>query len=73
MLLLIIKESRKVAKTIYCPQCGRKVMTYDEKAKNIQRTACNKCNKLVIYKPSIDEVKLDKIPPRNTSSGMRYY
>jgi endogenous inhibitor of DNA gyrase (YacG/DUF329 family) len=59
-------------KTIYCPQCGRKVFAYDGKSTMIIGVNCKKCRKRVVYNPISDETKLCKIPERNTSSGKCY-
>lgn len=63
----------KVKKTIYCPQCGRKVMECDESAQIIFSIACRKCNKLVVFNSIDGNISLKRIPPRTTASGMRFY
>ena len=60
-------------KTIYCPECGRKVATWDGRSTNNISVKCKKCNKLVVYDVESEEVKIKAIPQRTTSSGMRFY
>lgn len=60
-------------KTIYCPRCGRKTGTHDGKGTLYAEKKCSNCNKLVIYKPDTKETITRKLPPRATSSGMRFY
>lgn len=61
------------SKTIYCPTCGRSVASWDGKSVANPIGKCKKCNKLVVFNTETQEVKTKKIPPRNTSSGMRFY
>ena len=60
-------------KTIYCPKCGRKVATWDGRSINNVSAKCSKCRKLVVYDVESEEVKIKEIPPRTSSSGMRFY
>ena len=60
-------------KTIYCPKCRRKVATWDGRSTINILVKCKKCNKLVVYDVESEEVKIKAIPPRATSSGMRFY
>lgn len=60
-------------KTIYCPRCGRKIMSYDGKTHMNLSKKCNKCNKLVVYNTEKDEITLKKVPGRDQASGMRFY
>lgn len=57
-------------KAILCPQCGRKVGTYDGRSKMDYITRCKKCKKRVVYHVATGETKLSDIPKRTTSSGM---
>lgn len=60
-------------KTIYCPECGRKVATWDGCSANNISVKCKKCNKLVVYDVENEKAEIKKIPQRTTSSGMRFY
>lgn len=60
-------------KNIYCTQCNRTVMRYDEKGTSVLQAKCNKCNMLITYNPITDKLKISKLPSRNTSSGVRFY
>lgn len=60
-------------KTIYCPKCGRKVTNWNGKSTIDIRVKCNKCKKLVIYRVDTGKTEIKNIPPRTTSSGMRFY
>ncbi|MGN0246544.1 MAG: hypothetical protein ACI4DK_11380 [Lachnospiraceae bacterium] len=62
-----------MAKTIYCPRCGRKVATCDGKSTIDIYVKCNKCRKIVIYKIDSGETILKDVPERNQASGMRFY
>ena len=58
-------------KTIYCPSCGRKVMTYDGIHSMIIGNNCKKCDKRVVYNPITNETMITSIPKRTSSSGMK--
>lgn len=60
-------------KTIYCPKCGRKVATWDGRQTINIVKKCNKCNKLVIFNIEKQKTEIKEIPPRTSSSGMRFY
>ena len=60
-------------KTIYCPKCGRKVATWDGRSTINILVKCKKCNKLIVYDIEKQETEIKAIPPRTTSSGMRFY
>lgn len=60
-------------KTIYCPNCGRKVGTYDRRSTMNYISNCRKCNKRVVYHVDTGETEIKDIPPRNCISGMRFY
>lgn len=59
-------------KTIYCPQCGRKVMAYDGKSTMNQYAKCKKCLKMVCFYPEKNETEIKRLPKRTTSSGMTF-
>lgn len=61
------------AKTIYCPQCYRKVGVYDDKSSINPQMKCRKCNKLIVYDIGSDTVGIKKIPERTQGSGVRFY
>ena len=60
-------------KTIYCPNCGRKVGTYDGRSTSNISVKCKKCNKLIVYDVKNEKAEIKEIPQRVTSSGMRFY
>lgn len=60
-------------KTIYCPRCGRKTMTYDGRGTMVISSRCSKCQKIVIYKPTEDEVAIIPEPLWSSSAGKRFY
>lgn len=61
------------AKTIYCPQCHRKVDVYDGKSQINKEMRCRKCNKLIVYDIKSDTVIVKNIPERTQGSGVRFY
>ena len=60
-------------KTIYCPNCGRKVGMYDGRSTINFITNCRKCYKRVIYHVDTKKTEIKDIPPRNCSSGLTFY
>lgn len=58
---------------IYCPQCHRHVADYDGKSSANIEVKCNKCNKLVVFKPQNGSVSLVNMPKRLTAGGKRFY
>lgn len=60
-------------KKIYCPRCGRKVMTYDGKGEIDLEKKCKICNKLVVYQIARDQTILADIPQREHGSGVRFW
>lgn len=60
-------------KTIYCPKCGRRVLTWDGKATIDIAVNCKKCWKRIVFHPSNQLVEIKDIPRRNKSSGKRFY
>lgn len=61
------------SRTIYCPQCGRKVATWDGKTTINVIANCKNCNKRVVFHVDTTKTEIKKIPQRNTSSGMTFY
>lgn len=61
------------SKMIYCPQCRRKVATYDGRATINKIAKCKKCNLQVIYDVARDETTVKPLPKRETSSGVFLY
>lgn len=47
-------------KSIYCPDCGRKVMTHDGKGTIPISNLCEKCGKIVTYFPETNETTIKK-------------
>nr|DAX03505.1 MAG TPA: cysteine-rich protein [Bacteriophage sp.] len=62
-----------VKRTIYCPNCGRKVGTYDGRGTMNIVCRCSKCMKRVIYYPATEKREIKKLPARETSSGMTFF
>lgn len=62
-----------VKRTIYCPNCGRKVGTYDGRGTMNIVCRCDKCVKRVIYYPETGKREIKKLPVRETSSGMTFF
>jgi hypothetical protein len=60
-------------KTIYCPNCQRKVMQYDGKSTNLMDVMCRNCKVLVVYNPVNNITFKRNVPERTTASGMRFY
>lgn len=60
-------------KAIYCPRCGRKVAKRDKESKINISVNCRKCQKRIVYFVDTDKTEIKNIPPRNCSSGMRFY
>lgn len=58
---------------IYCPRCKRKVATCSSRGSLAIDVKCKRCEKLVIYIPKTKETLIKPMPPRATSSGMRFY
>lgn len=76
LLAFLLQEMRLLMsepKTIYCPKCGRKVVTWDGRSMNNISVKCNKCNKLVVYDVENEKSEIKAIPQRSTSGGMRFY
>ena len=59
--------------TIYCPQCGRKVATWDGRSQNNVIANCNNCEKRIVFHTDTFAIEVKKIPPRPTSSGKTFY
>lgn len=62
-----------VTRTIYCPICGRKVMTYDLRVKNTLHAKCKKCKKVVAINTITGKIYIDEHCERTTASGMRFF
>lgn len=60
-------------KKIYCLNCGRLALTTDEYTEMLLEVKCKKCNKLVVYNGRTGFVRLDNVPERKQSSGVRFY
>ena len=60
-------------KTIYCPKCKRKVAEWDGRSTINVIENCRKCNKRVVYYVDSGKTEIKDIPPRQCSSGMRFY
>ena len=60
-------------KTIYCPNCGRKVATWDGRSTINVIANCVNCVRRVVYHVDTGTTEIKDIPPRVSSSGMRFY
>lgn len=60
------------AKSIYCPRCGAKVLTYDGRTTMLLANDCKECHIRVTYNPTTDEITKGYIPQRKTSSGCQF-
>ena len=59
-------------KIIYCPSCNRRAFEVYADGEMVVKRKCDKCNKLVLYKPG-SGVKLTSLPERHCSSGLTFY
>ena len=62
-----------MALKINCPKCQEQVLDLDGRTTLNITGKCKNCNKLIVYDAQTKEVKIRNIPPRDTSSGMRFY
>lgn len=60
-------------KTIYCPQCQRRVASYDGRSSNNVIVNCRNCKKRVVYYFETGETIIKPIPIREQGSGKRFY
>lgn len=60
-------------KIIYCPQCKKKIGTYDGQSSINLIMHCKTCKKRIVYYVDTDEIEIKPIPPRNCSSGLTVY
>lgn len=60
------------ARTIYCPECGRKVGSHDGKSTNVKEIDCRKCWKTVLFDPTTGNTKIKERPQRVSSSGVTF-
>lgn len=60
-------------KIIYCPRCGRRVGQWDGRSSINVVAKCKKCMKRVVYHIDTKETEIKNIPPRQCSSGIRFY
>lgn len=58
---------------IICPSCKKVVVKADKRDYHKKYIKCAKCNILVFYTPATKEISVDKVPPRKSSSGKRFY
>lgn len=58
---------------IYCPQCGRKVATWDGRSQNNVIANCKNCEKRIVFHTDTFAIEVKKIPPRAMSSGKTFY
>nr|DAI34327.1 MAG TPA: DNA-directed RNA polymerase [Caudoviricetes sp.] len=59
-------------KTIYCPDCGRKVAEYDGITKSNVYSVCRKCKRQIVYLTDTGETVSKRRSNRTTSSGMSF-
>ena len=60
------------ARTIYCPECGRKVGSHDGKATNVKEMECRKCWKTVVFNPMNAKTTIKPRARRVSSSGVTF-
>ena len=60
-------------KLIHCPKCSSNVATWDGKSTMNVVATCNYCRKRIVYHVDTKQIEIKNIPPRSTSSGMRFY
>jgi transcription elongation factor Elf1 len=63
---------QKIARTIYCPRCGRRVARYDGRSTINVIANCRNCDKQIIFDIEKWETQIKDIPKRNSSSGMTF-
>lgn len=59
-------------RNIYCPKCNRRVASWDGKSTINIVAKCEKCKKLVVFRPDTMTTIQKDLPYRATSSGMTY-
>jgi len=59
-------------KIIKCPICKERVAVYDGRTTSDIIARCGKCRKRIIYRIQTGRTEIKNIPPRATSSGMRF-
>ena len=57
---------------IYCPQCNRKVATWDGKSSMNLAAKCGNCKKLIVFDPILKTTTQKDLPFRATSSGKTF-
>ena len=60
-------------KVIYCPQCNRKVATWDGKSSINIIVNCKNCSKQLVFRVDSGKIETKKMKKRTTSSGMTFY
>lgn len=60
-------------KEICCPNCGKKLGTYDGRSSINKILDCRTCRKRVVYNIDTVEIVIKEIPRRNTSSGVTFH
>lgn len=60
-------------RTIFCPICGRKVMTYDLRARNTLHVKCKDCNMMVVVNTITGNIRVENEYERTTASGARFF
>lgn len=60
-------------RAIICPQCLKRVGTYDGRTTINPSAQCKKCKKLVAYDIKTEKFELKPISERTQGSGMRFY
>lgn len=58
---------------IYCPNCNRKLGSYDGRGTIPKVIDCKDCKKRVVFNPETGKTEVVKIPSRSTSSGKTFY
>lgn len=63
----------EMKKNIDCPNCGFLLTTADKKDNRVRKMRCLGCRKWIWFIPKSDYFEIRDIPPRQTSSGVRFY
>ena len=58
-------------KKLVCPNCKDELMDMDG-IHHVEKK-CKKCNRLISFIPETQQTKIKRMPPRETSSGCRFY
>jgi len=60
-------------KDLICPLCKDAIAVFSERATMSIEKVCKKCKVLVIYEPTLNKTRTDRVPERTSSCAMRFY